>query len=212
MIIEFSGIDGSGKSTQMDFLMRWCNGRGFRCYECTIRAGGRRVLSSIAADHGHMCLEEMFDVGSVELGTALEVFGSVHATIAPIDFSRNVILTSTYSRYWLASACASVRDDVSGLAAIYNRLPAPGLSIHLDVSPATAYDRILARPRGDYLLHSGGFPRLQQLHTAYQEVDNMMKYPSSHVSSETDIVETFSTITRLVEESLELDSSKEFRQ
>jgi thymidylate kinase len=151
-------------------------------------------------------LEEMFDVGSVELGTALEVFGSVYATIAPIDFNSHVIITSTYSRYWLAYACASVRDDVSGLAAIYNCLPAPGLSIHLDVSPATAYDRILARPRGDQLLHSGGFTRLQQLHTAYQAVDNIMKYPSSYVSSETDMKETFSTITRLVEESLEFDS------
>jgi thymidylate kinase len=208
VVIEFSGIDGSGKSTQMDLLTRWCNGQGLRCYECTIRTVGRRLLSTIAADHGHRCLEEMFDVGSVELGTALEVFGSVYATIAPIDFgSDHVVITSTYSRYWLASACASVGDDVPGLAAIYNRLPAPGLSIHLDVSAATAYDRILARPRGDYLLHSGGFTRLQQLHTAYRAVDSIVKYPSSHVSSETDVEETFSAITRLVQESLGREAS-----
>lgn len=198
MIIELSGIDGAGKSTQIEILMRWANELGVPTYERIFRSIGRRVLGGIAARSGAKSWTEMFDVNAVELSTALEFVQFAHAQIGPINTNGQLILIDTFSRSWLATAIARGASDVAKLARVYEEAPTPELSIHVDASSEVAFERILGRKKGDHILRSGGRKRLNRLADAYGVVDRYLGYEVHRVTSETDEIITAKAIREVV--------------
>jgi len=198
MIIEIAGIDGAGKSTQIARLARVAQECKVPCYERSLRSTGRRILSGIAAQQG-LEWRALFDRGAVELATALEMFQLFHATVVPIQFSGQMIVTDTYVREWLAVAIAEGGENVSQIVEIYRAMPSPDLSVQLDCSVDTAFCRIVARPKGDHLLRSGGKARLQRLADAYATgLDELVGYETAHVSGEAEEAATFAAILQLI--------------
>ena len=207
MIIEFSGIDGSGKSTQIQRTMRWMNESGVPCYERVLRSTCRRVLGGIAAEQGLQSWRELFSVEAVQLATALEIMQAVYSTILPINTPAQVILTDTYARYWIADAIAYGSPAIAQLAMVYDRLPPVELSFHLDVPADVAYARILARPKGDHILRTGGLPRLRRLADAYGELPRHETRPVITLPSGVSEDETFRAIQRHLLEFLSTSST-----
>ena len=199
MIIEISGIDGSGKSTQIAMLARLAQEAGVPCYERPIRSTCRRVVSGIAAQLGLASWRTVFDRSAVELATALEAHQMVYSTILSINFPGQLIVTDTYVRNLLAVAIAEGGAAIDQLVAIYATFPRPDVSVHLDVPIDEAYARIEARPKGDHLLRTGGQARLQRLADAYDgALNEWIPYPCARVSSEIGLGDTFDAIVKCV--------------
>lgn len=191
MIVELSGIDGSGKTTQVARLARRAHEAKIPCYERSLRSTARRVVSGIAAERGHASWQTLFDRNAVELSTALEMHQLVHATIMSIRFPGQLILTDTYVWSWLAAAVAEGSTNLDQLAAIYGTLPAPDLTFELTISVEDAFQRILKRPKGDHLLRISGKDRLARLAGALEAgVEPLVGYPRIRIdgtSAEADI-------------------------
>jgi dTMP kinase len=197
MIIEFSGIDGAGKTTQLERLMRWANEAGVACFERKLRSTGKRVLGGIAQEAGHRSWRALFAPDAVELMTAVEMRQLVFEAILPISFRGQIIVTDTYTRSWVATAI-SWGASPEALLAVYRTIPPPDLSIHLDVESNTAYARILAREKGDHILRVGGRERLEALVRAYEAVPQHLSYRARPVSAESSVEETFVQVQDLV--------------
>jgi thymidylate kinase len=198
MIIELSGIDGSGKTTQLNKIMRWANESGVPCYERVMRSTVRRILSGIAAEQGKDSWQELFEADAVELATAVEILQTVYATILPLNYPGQIIISDTYVRNWIAKAIVRRPSSLESIAAIYRRIPSPDLSIHLDVPVKVAFERILARQKGDHILRTGGLQRLKALADAYSIVPKHVHYPTQMVTSEASEEQTFDAIQRMV--------------
>ena len=205
MIIEFSGIDGSGKTTQIHKLMRWLNESGVPCYERILRSTSRRIVGGIAAEKGLQSWHELFDSNGIELATALEMLQLTYSTILPANFSGQCLITDTYIRNWLANAIVSRTSLIDQLLLIYQRIPRPDISIHLDVSVETAYQRILLRSKGDHKLRFGGKEQLEALSQAFQEVSQYVDYQSHIVSTSASEEETFQNNKQLLLDKLSSD-------
>lgn len=197
LIIEIAGIDGAGKSAQVARLSRTAQQCEIPCYERSLRSTARRIVSGIASQHGHASWREMFDRQAVELATALEMCQLFHATVVPIRFPGQIIVTDTYVRSWLAVAIAEGKCDVEQLGAIYRSLPDPDVCVQLDCDVDVAFERILARAKGDHLLRTGGRARLERLAEAYgKRLDDLAGYAPEHVSS---MQEEGATATRILD-------------
>lgn len=184
MLIEISGIDGSGKSTLIAKLARIAHESGIPCYERQLRSVGRRVLTALAIQDGHTSWSTAFERGPVEFATALEMYQLFYSSVAPILFPGQIVMTDTYVRGFLATAAANGSADTVALVRIYGCLPAPDLSLQLDCPVDVAFNRILARPKGDHILRSGGRPRLQRLADAYNDdINELVHYPAVHLDS-----------------------------
>lgn len=202
MIVEIAGIDGSGKTTQIERLMRWASERGVPSYERKLRSFGRRVLGGIAASKDLSSWDQMFDVGAVELATALEIYQMAHATILPLNLPGQIIITDTYAKYWIATTLSRGSGSAEQVSIIYALLPPPDLSVQLDVSTDVAYQRILARPKGDHILRHGGKERLERLRTAHDNTSKWVTYSSHVVSAEIPEAETAEAIRKLLSDAL----------
>lgn len=176
MLVELSGIDGSGKSTQLALLQGWCNQSGLPCYHRPIRSTARRVLGGIAAELGHASWQDVFDRDAVELATALEVRQTVFGTILPTLFPGQVIVCDSYLRTWVAAAHANAPARRSELGLVYRTIPAPDLAIHIDLPVEEAMERIERRPKGDHIQRYGGTQRLGALAAGFAWADELLAY------------------------------------
>jgi thymidylate kinase len=200
MLIEITGIDGSGKSTQIDHLMRWFSEQGISSYHRIIRPVSRRVLGGIASEKGFKSWDEIYNVESVELTTALELYQLVYSTITPINIDKQVIITDTYIRNYLASAITRDLSIVNKILPIYQRIPKPDLSINLSINSKSAYERIINRPKGDHILRHGGYKRLERLFKSHEEVEKYLHYDTYTLAGELEEKDIFSKITTIVQD------------
>jgi len=208
MLIEVSGIDGSGKSTCVDHLSRWAHEAGVACYQRPVRSTYRRILGGIAASRGLRSWRELFDQECVQLATALEVLQYVATHITPINFPGQMIITENYRRYWLATAVADKATNMSQLEAIYAQLPRPDLSLHFDSNADVAYDRILARSKGDHVLRSGGKERLSRLWAAYEDkLSDHSPYRTVRISTLTSLRQTLLALSETILEATRPDKA-----
>lgn len=180
MIIEICGIDGSGKSTQLELLQGWANEHGVACYERKLRPIGRRVLGGLAQAAGYTTWRDLYDSDSVELMTAVEMRQQVYEYILPITFPGQLIVTDTYIRLWIANAL-SWGADPTRLIPIYATIPAPDVSFFLEVSTDVAFERIMARPKSDHIQRSGGRDRLHRLAMAYEALPQYVGYEATTI-------------------------------
>ncbi|GAB3086032.1 hypothetical protein [Nocardioides zeae] len=185
MLIEVCGIDGAGKSTLIGRVMRLAHEAGVPCYERQLRGVGKRLLTALAVEQGHGAWWAVFERGPVEFATALEMYQLYYSSIAPILFPGQIVFTDTFVRSWVATAIANGSVDPDQLMQVYGCLPAPDMSVELVCPAQIAYERILARPKGDHILRSGGMARLQALADAYRNLasNELVDYDVMRVDS-----------------------------
>lgn len=200
MIIELSGIDGSGKSTLVSHLQGFFSSNNVPCVERVMRSTYKRILADAARDAGASHWRHVFGVAEVELAHALEMSTMVATTIAPLDQSYQIIVTDTYITRWLATAHMWGAKNLPELAHLYRRLPQPDLAIQLVIDPDVAYKRLVSRPKRDHLVKLGNPDRVRAYAESFAAIDDLVPYPRHKISTERDEGETIADLLRIVRE------------
>lgn len=194
MLIELSGIDGSGKSTVARHVAAHVAARGYEPLPLVLRSVGKRALDAVAMTCGHEEWTDMFPPDEVEIAHAVEMAGEVRATLSPLDRRRWAAISDTYVMRWLATAALKGVTDLHRLAAIYATLPRPDLSIHLDLSPEEALRRINGRPKGDRILGPRALDRLARYRSAFAAAEPVAFYPRHTVETSGDEAGTIQSV------------------
>lgn len=183
MLIEVSGIDGSGKTTVLQLIRRDLLEDGEPAWERSLRSVQRLVFADLAAGEGHKHWSAVFSPNEVEMTHAFEMVQEVRRQIEPIDLRRQHVVTDTYVRRWLATAQMWRPTNMDNLVRVYGALAPPVVSIHLVVDPDLAFARIHARPQGDSLLKMGSVTKLVDYADAFDAVEDRVQYPSHAVDA-----------------------------
>jgi dTMP kinase len=156
-LIAFAGIDGSGKTTQAGLAARWLREWGFTTalQASTGPSFTRRVLTDLADSAG---LTDYMDL----LGP--EMTRMVGATVRYRDWTESLLPELERSEFvvvdrYMACFYASVRalgaTNEHLLRRMFRTLPAPDLTVLVEIAPEHAVRRIQARgtdhERPDYL-------------------------------------------------------------
>ncbi|MFI7301470.1 hypothetical protein [Streptomyces sp. NPDC050121] len=184
MIIEISGVDGSGKTTQMEMVSRLMQEHGLHVYRRSFYSTGRRILNNIAVQLGHNSWDAVFDRDAVELSKAVEMFQYAHSSLLSSGFNGEIVMVDNYIRRWLAASLLDGAKNKEQLLQVYRALPAPDLSIHLECEAEVAYERIVARRKGDRAIRVGGEDLIRRFAAIYgPELDAALHYKSVRLSS-----------------------------
>jgi len=139
MIIVLTGIDGSGKSTAARALIASVRARGGRALLVSNHAG-RRVMSLAAARLGVRLPARLAD--AVE--TLLRV-GNVLVSHVRAGRFKGTVVMDRHLHCQLALRHAKDLPPGRFLPWLLAWLPEPDVIVHLDLEPAEAHRRILAR-------------------------------------------------------------------
>lgn len=139
MLIVLTGIDGSGKTTAAHSLVAAARAGGSSALLLSNYAGRRR-MSLLSAKLGIRLPARLADA----METALRVFNVLVSTVRACRFPGLVVMDRhLHCQLALRQAQGLRRGRL--LPWLLRTLPAPDLVLHLDVSPETAHQRILAR-------------------------------------------------------------------
>ncbi|MGG4094488.1 dTMP kinase [Paenibacillus lautus] len=199
MIIEFSGIDGSGKTSQMDRVFRYFNEKGINCYQRTLRSTYKRILANITTKRNLKHWSEYYTANEVEIAHALEMVNAVLTNITIIKNPNEVIVTDTYIARWLATARQWDCDNLNRINDIFSLIPKPDLSFHLDVTIDNAYERINSRAKGDHVLSFGNKSKLEKYRDSFLDIKDILPYKWHHIATDNVTPEdSFETIKKII--------------
>lgn len=124
MIVEISGIDGSGKSSLASYLVGWFIRNGVRAYQRNFRSSSHRLLSYIEKREG-VIKGTLYSREETELATAVEMVHTIHQNlcIEPVKFLDEVYIVEPYVYSWLSTAAAYDAKNIEGLALLYHNVP-----------------------------------------------------------------------------------------
>ncbi|MFC0039928.1 hypothetical protein [Actinomadura rayongensis] len=198
MLIEFSGIDGAGKTTFVERVMRLFNSAGVPCYQRSFPSTFKRVAADLAVAAGHRHWSGLFPPNEIETAHAFEMLNLVSQQLLPLDLDRQVIVTDTYVSKWLADSILWKSDAAERLGLVYGGLPAPDLSFRLQVSVDEAARRIAERPKGDHPQKIGPDSVLGRYAAAYEQAAPLVPYPRETVFTETGLAESWKQIQETI--------------
>jgi thymidylate kinase len=198
MLIEFSGIDGAGKTTLTELTMRLFNSASVPCYQRSMVSTYKRVAADLAKEAGHSHWSGLFCADEIEVAQAFEMLSLSFQHIRPLDLDSQVIVTDAYVSHWLATALLWESSAADRLAVIYSRLPTPDLSIDLRVPLEVAQQRIRERRKGDHVLKMGPNSVLPRFAVAYDRARGLVPYPQATVSTDGSLDETWQRVKELI--------------
>lgn len=152
MIVEFVGVDGSGKTTAIQALRRFINERGKAfAYERSFQSNMVRLLERAASVNGRARPDTSFSKESIETARTLDLV-SWSAGLGPfVSTPHQVMCCDGYiieqAGRLIAGGCWN--QQFKRLLALAT---APDLRIYLRLSAETATQRMISRPKGDALL------------------------------------------------------------
>ncbi len=154
LFVVIEGLDGSGKSTQIELLRDYFHSRGEACHvtaEPTELPTGRLIRSVLRREVtvDPRTLAAMFAADRIE-----HLFHPVEGILEMLSSGYHVVA----SRYYFSSLAYQSEFVDPGFVASLNRLakvtlPAD-LTIFLDLDPAVSMQRIKARPGDDELFET----------------------------------------------------------
>ena len=181
MLVEISGIDGSGKTSLANAVAGRLLRQGVTCYQHRLKPPSRRVLSDIAAPSGKS-KHSYFGAPAVELVSAYELL-MMARTLLTNRVADQVQIVEPYVLACLAIAHGRGVRELEPLATLLAAAPAPDLSVRLDIPIETAFDRISARAQGDIALISYGRKRLEAYHAGLVAAQNLPRYETTTMDS-----------------------------
>ena len=197
MLVEISGIDGSGKSTLIRALKGQIDMRpAFWCYERNFRNRARRFLESIAMARRLERADDLFPSEALALVDAVDLVDEAVRTLHfDSSSSRQIYLVDHYRTSWMARAIARSREDGRLVAPVYDHLPKPSLSFSLVVPPAIALERLRLRGGGDQVLAKpDALGALSRLGDAFDCAIEGSPYPVHHLDGERPIAASLEDI------------------
>jgi thymidylate kinase len=198
VFIELSGIDGSGKTSFADRIMRLFNTSQVPCYHRSFRSTFKRIAADLAARQGSRHWRGLFEPNEIEVAQAFEMVQLVYQQLLPLDLGAQVIVTDTYLSGWLATAKLWGCSAMDRVAGIYSLLPPPDLSILLDVPVAEARRRLGERPKGDHIMKIGADSVLDSYAEAFVATRPLMPYPQVIVNGDQPLEATWLAVRKAV--------------
>ncbi len=154
MLIEITGIDGSGKTTAIQTLRRKINEETTSwAYERSLRSNGIRLLESIAQENGHSRPYEFYSHEETELARLLELVQASYNDLMPgADAPGQWYFVDNYVLEWIARLFDRSVSHPEKLIPICRKAVKPNRSYYLEIDAPTAIERMRARTKGDSLL------------------------------------------------------------
>ena len=165
MFITLEGIDGCGKSTQAERLVRWFGEHeAVRTFEPGGWSGGQTLRKFILGSKGYAPMTELL----LFLADRAE---HVERVIAPALSEGHTVICERWNESTLAYQAGGHRlnaEDVRRLIAACS-FPEPDLKLFLDVPPETAFSRITSRTGTDKF-EEEGLVLMRRVAEAYREL------------------------------------------
>ncbi len=153
-VIAFSGIDGAGKSTQINYLKDFLIARNESVFISKAIFTPFHEYKSVIQSEELLCLATAFEFVRNSLNVQ-EIYG---------DF--DYIISDRHKICYLALALAFDVVNIESLKKIYSIIPHPDLLIYLDVSVDEALKRI--KKRNMALSNRESYEMLVKFKTAYE--------------------------------------------
>lgn len=202
LLIVVEGVDGSGKSTQLELLQNWLNSNGFATMktEWTSSETVRPLIKSIKKK------EIIISPEAFSLMYVADVAERYEKLIVPALASGKIVLADrwTYTAY---ARDVSRGLDQKWVRKIYNFAPVPDLALYFRVSPEVAISRKISMPKFyeagmDLRVHRNikkSFEIFQK--RVIGEYEKLAKSGEViAISGETDICVTFPKVKKIVAE------------
>ncbi|MEJ2851896.1 MULTISPECIES: dTMP kinase [unclassified Saccharothrix] len=147
VLVAVVGLDGAGKTTQVEGLGEWLRARAVPVEVLPNQslAPVRAVLTRIAREDGFADHYDMLGVGTMRLISACAKLAYLSRLGRTLDTSDSVVVVDRYTYCQYAAARAQGADNEDFLRRMNAALPVPDLTVFLDVDPVEAHRRIEAR-------------------------------------------------------------------
>lgn len=143
-LVAVCGIDGSGKSTQIAVIADHLRARG-RDVVLTRQPTDRYRSDAIVRSALDLELDLARIAPELALFSAFDRIRHVREVIEPALAAGSVVVSDRYVYSTYAYFLSRGVDDLAWLQAINRHAPTPDLTIAIDVPPALAAERIIAR-------------------------------------------------------------------
>ncbi len=162
-LIAFEGLDGSGKSTQVNLLERWLSGQGCRVFHSSWESS---EIVKDALRRGRK--QQLFTPTTFSLLLATDFADRYEHQILPMLRGGFIVLCDRY--IFTSFARDGVRGcDPAWLRELYGFAHMPDLTFYLDLSLHTALDRVFrAREQLDYFEAGMDLGLSQDIHESYR--------------------------------------------
>jgi len=147
VLVAVVGIDGAGKSTQVRALTDWLADEGVpaRCLPHQTMLPVRRALDRIAVEDGWAGHLEMVGADTIRLISACAKLSALAQIPDMLAEPGAVVLVDRYTHCQYAAVRMQRAGNEQFLRRLNRDLPAPDVTVFLDVSPEVARQRIRQR-------------------------------------------------------------------
>ena len=148
VLIAVCGLDGSGKTTQVNLLAEQLRTVGPVSVLRPATDAIRFDQALVDYRNGRLPPDEAHDmVVEMPLMAAADIFRQMRTTILPRLQAGDFVICDRYVYTSYARAHARGFHDQEWLSALNRYLPVPNLTLYLDVRPEVAVNRVLARTK-----------------------------------------------------------------
>jgi len=221
MVIE--GLDGAGKTTQINRLNEYLTARGYRCRQLHFPRTGSPVYGELIA---RLLRGELGDIHQVNPYLVALIYAGDRADFKPtleswLDVG-DMVLLDRYVYSNVAYQCAkteneedsrALRDWILNLEFEYHRLPKPDLNIFLDVPFMFTRQKLTDNREGDerqYLqgkkdIHEANLDfqeRVRQSYLSLSDRDDFVKIDCSDGNAILPVDQIFSNILNVLNKNL----------
>lgn len=148
-LIVLEGVDGSGRSTQIELLKEWLESEGY-----AVRTMGLRRSALVAKNLDDVLAKNVVTRVTLSLLYATDFFHQLESVIMPALQAGFVVLADRYIFTLIArGAVRGIKHPY--LHSLYQLALRPHLTFWLDISPQAAFERGLKKDQGISYWESG---------------------------------------------------------
>lgn len=147
MLISFSGINNSGKSTQINLLIEYFSKMHFVVLTETPISSLIKRMDLFCILNGYSSFNTIFGYETIELSHAIDLLREIEVNYQQQIMSPSyLLLMEKYVPTWLAYADGHGVNNIYELLLIYQKFPLPNLHVHLELDPNIAIERMNNNP------------------------------------------------------------------
>jgi dTMP kinase len=168
----FSGVDGSGKTTQAKMLMQWLSRNGYLVHlHDPMPIPSYFMLERVARRQNVASCRDLFGAEPIELLLMADVLRHIEEFVLPHNQRGGISITTHSVIKRLAAATFQDCRNLELLRSMMADFYAPHLHIIMDITPGEAEERVLKRgyDREDYMFLDSARQTILRLGPTYGE-------------------------------------------